>query len=555
MQRTIPNGKADSTRTNFIGDHAWIGCDMSNTRQKRHHGQYSCWCFIATTSCRFVQSARHIDFIVSSHEWDECGGESFSIHVSMHRLGTHLLSETKTICQLIAHTLRWTSSGKVAGFKRPFSSVRQAAYRTLVVWCKVAKSGSLVELISDDLIKHIIQDVTPYQGEVTLQVLSGSRKYLSKKARQRLHKAQNDASNIVQTHSKAFNPHNTKIIYSDSGNETLCVHALNALAQFILVAGCFLKPVHHKILHENIVGIALKTIAGQPKKSNLYHSEECRRGLYTALYALVISPHHLCPPPVQYAARVFSVAQVRDSSTIVRDQCADYLRAIEKLLHPKKETFYFPTEANEVVDAFKRSIDRQQLENRDDASIEGEESDIEMDENLNRPPSPQPSEISEISIPIEESQPARGTPIAEKPSPQIECSVRLTDIVEEMRTPRKSARLMSPSSATNSGAENDSPSPTPRRKSARLNSISIQETTEKATEKVEQLKPPTKKSLQTIDETPSPVTVETLETTPNVGKVTAPDSTTTTDSKSVDDLVNEMVSAFVDELVEDVDEN
>lgn len=468
-------------------------------------------------------------------------------------MGTNLLAETKAICQLITQTLRWTSSGRVAGFKRPFSSIRQAAYRTLVLWCKVAKSGSLVELISEDLIKHIIQDVTPYQGEVTLQVLSGSRKYLSKKARQRLHKAQNDASNIAQTHSKAFNPHNTKIIYSDNGNETLCVHALNALAQFILVAGCFLKPVHQKILQENIVGIALRTVAGQLKKTNLYYSSDCRRGLYTALYALVISPHHLCPPPVQYAAKVFSVAQVRDSSACVRDRCADYLRCIEKLLHPKKEIFYFPTEVTEIVDAFKRGFDRHQLENRDDASMVDEESDIEMEENLTVLKSPAPQPLAEVSIQIEETSPARDEPIAVKTSPQFACSVRLTDIVEELNSPRKSARLMSPSPATNSGAENDSSgkgeSPTPRRKSARLSSISIHETTEK----VDQLKAPAEKLLQTIDETTLSVTVEKSATTTNVDKETPFDIST--GNKSVDDLVNEMVSAFVDEFVDEEDEN
>lgn len=468
-------------------------------------------------------------------------------------MGTNLLAETKTICQLITQTLRWTSSGKVAGFKRPFSSIRQAAYRTLVLWCKAAKSGSLVESISDDLIKHIIQDVTPYQGEVTLQVLSGSRKYLSKKARQRLHKAQNDASNIAQTHSKTFNPHNTKIIYSDNGNEALCLCALNALVQFILVSGCFLKPVHQKILQENIVGIALKTVAGQPKKSNLYYSPECRRGIYTALYALVISPHHLCPPPVQYAARVFSVAQVRDYSSSVRDQCADYLRTIEKLLHPRKEVFYFPTEASEVVDAFKKNIDRQNLQNKDDASTADEESDIEMEESLTRPGlSPPPLSTGELSIQIDNSSPAREYSFANKSSPQIACSVRLVDIVDELKSPRKSARLMSPSSATNSGAENDSPgkgeSPTPRRKSARLSSISIQETSEK----VIHLKVPTKKAMQTIDEAPISVNVENSTSTPSVDKETALD--VSTGNKNDDDLVKEMVSAFVPEFVDEEDE-
>lgn len=470
------------------------------------------------------------------------------------------MAETKTICQLITQTLRWTSSGKVAGFKRPYSTIRQAAYRTLVLWCKVAKSGSLVELISDDLIKHIIQDVTPYQGEVTLQVLSGSRKFLSKKARQRLHKAQNDASNIAQTHSKAFNPHNTKIIYSDNGNEALCVHALNALAQFILVTGCFLKPVHQKILQENIVGIALRTVTAQPKKTNLYYLPECRHGLYTVLYALIISPHHLCPPPVQYAAKVFSVAQVRDSSESVRERCANYLRAIEKLLHPKKEIFYFPTEASEVVDAFRKSIDRHRLDNGGHTSTADEESDIEMEENLSKPESTSPAvaSIDELNgIAGEHQSPVAtiGKTIVERAaSPQFTCSVRLSHLVDELKTPRKSARLSSASPATHSGTESESrsktDSPAPRRKSARLNSTSIHETTET----VDQLNAPTKKLLPTIAGSPatSPIK-DKSETTQIVDNEDALDNAY--NNKSVDDLVNEMVSAFVEEFVDNTEDD
>lgn len=238
-----------------------------------------------------------------------------------------------------------------------FSSIRLAAYRTLGLWCKTAKHGSLVETIAEDLIKYIIQDITPYQSEVTLKVLAGSRKYLSKKARQKLHKAQNDASNIVQTHSKAFNPHNTKIIYTDNGNEPVCEAALSGLVQVLYAAGCFIKPLHQKILQENIVALALNVANAVPKKSFLYFNNECRKGLFDALNALAQSPHNLCPPPIQYAAEIFRIAQTHDFNAEVRDRCSEYLRGIEKILHPQKEIFFFPTNVNDVAEAFKKDAE------------------------------------------------------------------------------------------------------------------------------------------------------------------------------------------------------
>lgn len=238
-----------------------------------------------------------------------------------------------------------------------FSSIRQAAYQTLSLWCKTAKYGSLVETFIDDLIKYIIQDITPYQSEVTLKVLAGSRKYLSKKARQKLHKAQNDASNLAQTHSKSFNPHNTKIIYSDNGNEPLAKAALDCLVDILHAAGCFIKPLHQKILQENIVSLSLSVANAIPMKSNLYYNAECRKSLFAALFALNQSPHHLCPPPNQYAAEIFRIAQLNDASAEIRDTCNEFSRGIEKILHPQKENFYFPTNTNEVADAFKKDAE------------------------------------------------------------------------------------------------------------------------------------------------------------------------------------------------------
>lgn len=240
------------------------------------------------------------------------------------------------------------------------------------LWCETTKYGSFVENVAEDLIKQILQDITPFQSKVTLKVKKknltllltyqksiviayflhskvsqGSRKYLSKKARQRLHKAQNDATNLAQTHSKSFQPNNSKIIYTDNGNENLCSRALSCLNQIILCCGCFLKPVLHKILQENIVSLCIETAGTVEPKSNLYHASKCRANLYFILHSLIISPHHLCPPPVQYAATVFSIVQNTDSDRNIREQCANHLRSIEKILHPQKEVFYFETEAGE----------------------------------------------------------------------------------------------------------------------------------------------------------------------------------------------------------------
>lgn len=238
-------------------------------------------------------------------------------------------------------------------YRFPFiRSIRKAAYQTLSLWCRTTKYGSQVESIADDLVKQILQDIEPYQSEIALKVLSGSKKYLSKKARQKLHKAQNDATNLAQTHSKGFNPHNTKIIYSDEGNENICCAALNCLIHVLLSSGCFIKPALHKILQEEIVLLAISVVEASSLKTNLYDSADCRIALYGSLYALIESSHHLCPPPLQYAATIFNTAQCRDVNSKVRMTCGEYTRMIEKILHPQKEVLNFPFDLNEIVSVY-----------------------------------------------------------------------------------------------------------------------------------------------------------------------------------------------------------
>lgn len=249
-------------------------------------------------------------------------------------------------------------------------SIRRAAYQTLSLWCRTTKYGSQVESIADDLVKQILQDIEPFQSEVTLKVLSGSKKYLSKKARQKLHKAQNDATNLAQTHSKGFNPHNTKIIYSDEGNENICSAALNCLIQILLSSGCFMKPALHKILQEEIVLLAISVVEATSLKANLYDSVECRIALYGVLYALIDSPHHLCPPPLQYAATILNTAHSRDINSKVRVACGEHLRMIEKILHPQKEILNFPFDVNEIREALQNGVDVEEEEDEDEVEMD-----------------------------------------------------------------------------------------------------------------------------------------------------------------------------------------
>lgn len=246
-----------------------------------------------------------------------------------------------------------------------YRSIRRATYFSLDLWCKTVYATSGTETIAEDLIQQIINDITPYQNEVKLQALSGSRKYLSKKARQKLIKAQNESTNLSQMHSTN---QNTKTILSDIGNEKLCASALVCLNSIILSTGCFIKPTVHKILQEHIVSLAYHIVQSASLHANLYNSVDCRAKLFDCLSALVMSPHHLCSPPLRHAAKIFSIGQVLDVNANVRNVCNQHLLEIEKILNPQRHTLYFPVNAAEVREALKH------LKNKIDNSEDDEDS-------------------------------------------------------------------------------------------------------------------------------------------------------------------------------------
>jgi len=149
----------------------------------------------------------------------------------------------KNICEIFKQLISWTSTGMSKGSKKPFTNLKIATYSTMSLWCQTMNYGSRIEIIIDKIVEEILNDVTPYESKVVLKVLSGSRKYLSKRARKKLQTAENESSNIAQTHAAQ----NTKIIISDIDNAGLCSAALVCLKNILQAAGCFMKPILHKV--------------------------------------------------------------------------------------------------------------------------------------------------------------------------------------------------------------------------------------------------------------------------------------------------------------------
>lgn len=263
-----------------------------------------------------------------------------------------MLQHYKTILGLFYETLKWTETKKSSGKQKPYCNLRIAIYKSLSFWCSSMKFGSCVEIVADDIFKQIEYDISAFQNELTLQVLSGAKKHMSKKARRQLHKTQNESSNMNRKHSSSHN--GSKQIFSDEGNQSLCTAALKCLRDVLLSSSCFVKPTLIKDIQDKMLSLALSLAKNSGEREKLYSNHFTRRSFYEVLETLIVANHHMCPPPTVLIIKFISAGSLEDPSEMVKEVCLNMLRRLEKVVHPQKDCLYFPPSFKEIENVFSR---------------------------------------------------------------------------------------------------------------------------------------------------------------------------------------------------------
>lgn len=261
----------------------------------------------------------------------------------------------KDIISIYESSLKWTTTGgKQFGCKKPYSNVRRSTYNSLKQYCLLLGKGSLVEIIAKIAVENIVEDTLPFKSEVILQSSMSNNRggSLSKRAKKKLQKVQNEATNLAQTHSSKQNSHVDRV-YTDAYNTELCVSALDALSAFVLACGHEIKPTLQRSLQQHIVQLCLEIDINVLEKSQLYFSDSCRKALYEALTSLIMYPHHLAPPPLQYAVRILTNACLLDPSKDVREKSRLLMAGVEKIMNPQRTMPYFKVSEEELNNAIK----------------------------------------------------------------------------------------------------------------------------------------------------------------------------------------------------------
>lgn len=267
-------------------------------------------------------------------------------------LGSNLLMYANLIYEMFPKCLKATQveQQRTEGVKKSFTRLRVKIYESIQLWCAKLGYGSCIERVNEAILEHIVCDITPYASEVTLEMNASTKLGLSVKRKRKMQKEQNEATELNQSHSSNNTIAEKKKLLVDSGNEMLCKAALDCLASILQSAGCFIKPVTHTLLQEKILPLCFSLLT-RHQLIGLYADERVRVALLRVLGALIVNPHHHCPPPLQYAGYIFNTLQISDASYKVRATAAELARSMELVLHPWKETLHFPGDKAAMKDA------------------------------------------------------------------------------------------------------------------------------------------------------------------------------------------------------------
>lgn len=137
---------------------------------------------------------------------------------------------------------------------------------------------------------------------------------------------------------------------------------------------------------DTIFSIAIHVINyDENTRTELYSNHVCRAKLFEVICTTVTDPHHLCPPPLQLVIDIFTVAQAKDKDAMVRSSCNQYMRVLEKVIHPQKESIFYPINKNEQKKAFQTQNGHRLQITEDEEEEENEKSDlenVEQEENI-----------------------------------------------------------------------------------------------------------------------------------------------------------------------------
>ncbi|XP_059050717.1 proline-, glutamic acid- and leucine-rich protein 1-like [Achroia grisella] len=272
-------------------------------------------------------------------------------------LGSNLIPFSALVIRAIMQTLKWTTDNP----NEESSKVRCVAYSTFCKWLTVLHTERVDSgrrggrSWGEELVTHVLADITPQRRLVQLTMSSQPTKHLSKKAKRKLANSMLDKSTIA-SHAPG---EKNKISVSEQTNDEVAIAALECAESFLTVCGIFLKHSIHKLFQERLVRECYNIDS---------YSSERAIALLRALEAARKSTGPTVPPPTQYCLHLYS-NMINSQQPEISNFCSKALLDIRLHLHCSPPSLSFVVAIAD--DKFKKSDNkRKKMSERNRATLE-----------------------------------------------------------------------------------------------------------------------------------------------------------------------------------------
>ncbi|XP_017105240.2 proline-, glutamic acid- and leucine-rich protein 1 [Drosophila bipectinata] len=229
---------------------------------------------------------------------------------------THLRMDFRVILNVLLDSLENTKTLLSTGNRSQSDKVRSVVYRVISKWCATLQEGSHCEIISETLVKEILEDI-----------------------RQSPDKRKNPTQAPKNQQSGTISA--LELLQGNEDKKLLLGEAFNCLQKLLSSSGHLLKVSLLKDVHSSLLGICSRMHSDPVRKRHLPVVWNCRLETYKAFVFLLKARNNNCPPPSEIYLSLLSQSIVFGNNTKLRQSFKALAEDLEPYLHPQKININF----------------------------------------------------------------------------------------------------------------------------------------------------------------------------------------------------------------------
>lgn len=229
---------------------------------------------------------------------------------------THLRMDFRVVLNILLDSLENTKTFLSNGNRSQFANVRSIVYRVISKWCATLQEGSHCEIISETLVKEILEDI-----------------------RQQPEKRKNP--NLTTKNQQKGTISALELLQGNEDKELLVGEAFNCLQKLLSSSGHSLKVSLLKDVHSSLLETCTRIHSDPVRKRHQPVVWSCRLETYKLFVFLLKSRNNNCPPPSEIYLSLLTQSSVFGNNTKLRRSFKALSEELEPYLHPQKININF----------------------------------------------------------------------------------------------------------------------------------------------------------------------------------------------------------------------